>query len=411
MRETFERVFSALNQDGVAWCMLPQERSSGDADNDALILVRPEDVRAAERVLGLRGFLTIPGSTLGSHRLYFNYLRSEHRWLKLALVTRLSFGAHTRINTFAATECLSRRRQDGNVVLPNQDDEFWILLWRHLFDSGFESNQHLEHIVQLVDEAQTDGPLARRLDEILPQAWDCVRVIESVRGQEWQSLDNLSSALIASQGKANRGRRPWLGLDRTRHIIRHGTRRRGVSVALLGPDGAGKSTLAATMQQTFCLPTHMIYMGVQAMPPTRIGPVAIPGSVLAKRLGGIWSSYLSSTYHRSRGRLVIFDRYTYDFLLPMNRQLSPHARLYYWILSRSCPGPDLVLILDVPGAVMFQRKGERSPEVLEGLRQELLALQKVLPNVETVDATNDADTVRSEVSHRVWQLFTDRWAG
>lgn len=81
-----------------------------------------------------------------------------------------------------------------------------------------------------------------------------------------------------------------------------------------------------------------------------------------------------------------------------------------WLLDHSCPAPDLVLVLDAHGEVMFARKGEDSPEALETERQRLLALRDHVPHVQVVDATRDEAVVRADVLGHVWAACRARWA-
>jgi thymidylate kinase len=115
----------------------------------------------------------------------------------------------------------------------------------------------------------------------------------------------------------------------------------------------------------------------------------------------VWGRYLAGRYHQMRGRLVIFDRYTYDALLPPPGQLDWRNRLYYSLLGHACPAPDLVILLDAPGSLMYRRKHEHNPAELEIQRQRFLALRGRVPHLEVVDASAPADRVRDEVLARM----------
>jgi thymidylate kinase len=128
-----------------------------------------------------------------------------------------------------------------------------------------------------------------------------------------------------------------------------------------------------------------------------------------KRLGFIgrllvqWQRYLMARYHQARGRFVIFDRYSYDALLPPPQPLSWSKQWRRWLLAHACPAPDLVLVLDAPGEVLYARKGEHSIDSLEEQRQRYLQLKKHLPQMMVVDATRDAEQMRREVTSLIWR--------
>jgi thymidylate kinase len=107
----------------------------------------------------------------------------------------------------------------------------------------------------------------------------------------------------------------------------------------------------------------------------------------------------------------VFDRYIYDAEVPTPHPLAPADRLGRWIDGRSCPAPDLILVLDAPGEVMHQRKGEYDPVMLEQWRQRFRGLQQRLPNVELIDTTRDIEIVRADVVDRVWRCYAARWKG
>src|SRR5947208_14851621 len=56
-------------------------------------------------------------------------------------------------------------------------------------------------------------------------------------------------------------------------------RRRGLSIALLGPDGAGKSTLAMGIQHSFVFPVRLVYMGLTGGLLRHIARLHVPGLV------------------------------------------------------------------------------------------------------------------------------------
>jgi thymidylate kinase len=180
-------------------------------------------------------------------------------------------------------------------------------------------------------------------------------------------------------------------------------------VALLGPDGAGKSTLSSGLEGSFIFPVRTIYMGLTGGLLPWADRLRFPPLVVPARLAIFWYRYVRGRYEQMRGRLVIFDRYVYDSRVPHPRQLSRLERAVRWIDGHSVPGPDLVLVLSAPGDVMHARKGEYSSETLELWRRHFLALRERIPNLEIVDTTQDPEAVRAEVTQRIWNRYRARW--
>jgi thymidylate kinase len=146
-------------------------------------------------------------------------------------------------------------------------------------------------------------------------------------------------------------------------------------------------------------------MGLYQKGSTNSAFFRLPGLSLTKRLFTQWWRYLNARYHQARGRLVIFDRYTYDALLPKRHPLGRLKQLRRWLLAHACPAPDLVLLLDAPGDELFARKGEHSANVLEEQRRSYLSMQERLPQMIVIDATHDAEQVRREAISLIWRSY------
>lgn len=228
-----------------------------------------------------------------------------------------------------------------------------------------------------------------------------------------------------------------------------------ISVALIGPDGAGKTTIARRLEGALPVPARYLYMGVNLeasqvlMPTTRLlralrraqgrsvdtaGPrdhgALAPTAGAPRRVFRELKSWLSlfhrvldewyRQYHawrwQRRGFVVLFDRHYYPdyYAYDVARGPGPrplHRRLHGWLLERVYPKPDLLIYLDAPAEVLFARKGEGSVELLERRRRDYLAMADVVPSFSRVDANRPEDEVLKEISELICRRLDTLRAG
>jgi thymidylate kinase len=216
------------------------------------------------------------------------------------------------------------------------------------------------------------------------------------------------------------------------------------TVAIIGADGAGKTTIANKLAEECPVPTRYLYMG----PNIESSNITLPTSRLilffklwsykrtAKR-EGITDPKFISTHHNAhrkvkrgrigstlrlfnrlaegcfrqliswlyqlRGFVVVYDRH---FLFEAatagdHKRRPPTDRLYYWLLANVLPQPELVIFLDASPEVLFARKGEGTLDYLQRKREVCLAEGKKTANFVRVDASRPLDQVLAEVSQRI----------
>jgi len=154
-------------------------------------------------------------------------------------------------------------------------------------------------------------------------------------------------------------------------------RRLGPVIALLGPDGAGKGTLIASLRQRIPIGLTILYLGwrPRSHRPIPAGWSARPVSPLRE---AAYVVYWAARYWRTlvpgylaawAGHIVLCDRHPIESLAIQPRATRLGATLERILFGRLMPWPDAILVLDAPGTILHARKGEHSPEVLERLRR------------------------------------------
>lgn len=192
-----------------------------------------------------------------------------------------------------------------------------------------------------------------------------------------------------------------------------------MTVALLGADGAGKSTIGHDLPRALRQPSTYLYMGINlessnvVLPTTRLfltikgkwggrpdmaaGPPDasrptrdLSPSARATRwvkmmlrtlnlIAEEWSRQLVIWRRLKNGQVVVLDRHFYfDYF---RYDVEPRAtlplirRLHGFLLARVYPRPDVVIVLDAPAEMLFARKGEGTLAALDQRRQDYLQLR------------------------------------
>jgi len=218
-----------------------------------------------------------------------------------------------------------------------------------------------------------------------------------------------------------------------------------ISVALIGADGAGKTTIADMLRTSFPKPMKYLYMGINiessniALPTSRLieavkvrqerrsGNGELPASLhnrkssskkgllksawlcarLINRLCEEWYRQLVSWIYRRQGFIVLYDRhFLFDFDKDMPPDLPFAEKIHRWCLHHFYPEPDIVLFLDAPAEILFARKGEATLEYLRARRNAFLQQGRLTRNFVPIDATQPLQTVFATVCEEIEQCYS-----
>jgi thymidylate kinase len=405
-----EALFREFNQEELTWCILRLPHGLAKSDGDVDLLVDSAHLLKAGEVMPNQGFVRVPIRSTGVHYLTFD--PASGQWIWLHLVSELSFGPLALLKTRAESGCLARRKRNGSIFSLSPDDSFWVLLFHCLLDKGEIRPYHQIQLQELASSAISNGALGTLWNELSPVGWPSELVLDLVCKDEWAKLARLAQILetcwMRKQG-ISITKRLLTQLNWKVDKVRKTFINRGLGVAVLGPDGAGKSTLVGEIQEKFIFPAHPVYMGLTGGLLRYVDKLRLPFLIVPGRIFIFWCRYLYAIYHQLRGRLVVFDRYVLDYAVPTPYPLNSLQKGIRWIDGHSIPLPDMVFVLDAPGELMFQRKGEYDPKMLEEWRRRFLALEGQISNLEILDTTGSIDDVIVDAIDRIWKRYAFRW--
>lgn len=406
MSDIYLQLFDALERAGIRYCVIRDADRIGspDHDGDTDILVDPVDIQRAARLLADAGFIELREWGRSPHRFFVTYDAERDRWIKCDVVTTIAYGRPVHnLATDLAADCLAHRRQSGKCAVPGAEEELLTLLLHCVIDKRAFHPRHAARLGQL----RRDITRQEQLERLLARYWPGLTwrdLAARIDAADWAWLLGQRPQVIARLRQADyAGTVARAARDRLLRALRRAiglVRPAAPAVALLAPDGAGKSSLVEGFRARYFGPVHAVYMGfhrrgTEARPGRRV-----PGFGLVRSMATQWRRYLEARQRQARGQLVLFDRYTYDALVPANGQgLLRRARR--WLLAHACPPPDLTVVLDAPGEVLFARKGEHDAARLEAQRQSYLRLSTQRARTAVVDATRSPAEVRRAVASLV----------
>ncbi len=325
---------------------------------------------------------------------------------------------------YAGTEVLASRRRYR---------EFWI------------PAAHLEfgcYLVRTIAKACLDDERARKLSRLYRQ--DAARaqqevarfwgprnvdlIVAAAQSDDWhwvrQHLASLREELRRRTVLRSPGR--FVGnkyrdlIDRARRVWQPD----GLNVVLLGPDGAGKSTVidglgprlhgafARTTCSGFAPPLHRLFR--RGNRPTDQPHALARRSFLTSVVrAAYWFVYCTFGYvglhlALARSTLVLNDRHFVDILVDRKRYRYGGPLWLLHLIWRVIPKPNLIIVLDAPPQVLQARKQEVSFEETARQRSAYLSLGRTLSNCQIVDASQPLERVAGEVSEIILRHLTVR---
>jgi thymidylate kinase len=308
-----------------------------------------------------------------------------------------------------------RRRHPRGFWIPSTADAFIYYLIKKL-DKGAISSAQADELKRRYQSAP--GAAHQLLEHYFPARG--VDLIErALQGRDHASL-GASLDTLRDQLHSRAPAEPLL--QRLRQFTANGMRLAnrlqrptGLSIAFLGPDGCGKSSVIDQVRHDLRNVFRRVeYQHLRPRPlargdPPANAPIVDPHGQKARGTAGsvakllhFWSTYLIGTLlwtfpRRVSSTLVIFDRYYHDLLADPHRYRYGAQLRWARLLGLLVPEPELVFILDAPPQVVQARKQEVPFAESERQRRAYLDLAPQLREAHVIDATQPLDKVVADV--------------
>lgn len=324
-------------------------------------------------------------------------------------------------------EVLTKRRwHSRGFWIPAAHHEFTYYLLKRLNKRSLTADHGLK-----LHQLYIQDPL--RCDEMIERFW-MGRNREAIRRMaltnDWTEME-LSLEIIRSEMLRHSGESLAQRIaSAPTHIIHHARRiafPTGGWIAVMGPDGAGKSAVIEAIREQFRFAYHKVkcfHLRPKSLLPGKQTHEAVtnphgrpPRGMLLSiakvffLIADYWLGYaLQIAPAMRRSQLIIFDRYIHDLLVDSKRIRYGGPAWLLRLAARVVPHPDLVILLDAPPDVLWSRKQEVPYNEVMRQRDGYVRIARHLPFAVVVNAAQALPDVIADIDQAIVNYFERRTA-
>lgn len=316
-------------------------------------------------------------------------------------------------------------RTYGRFTVPSYRMEYVFLLMRRIFKNDFDK-AHLVPIQAAMngDKSGAKDYLANYFDKVTANKINSlvesgnVVALQEMRNELWRELQKLSK-------KRSRGiykfKFKMMEIRRKIYRIQYPV---GYCIALLSPDGGGKTSVFKCLEETCWGNFHGItkkYFRPHLLKnPGMLNPLnPVPESIdnpdpHGKKPNGLIKSLIRYFYYNVdyilgynllvrkmniQKQLVVFDRYYYDYFVDIRRYRYSFPSWIPKVFAWSIPTPDTIFILEGTPQTLYNRKKELPLAEIERQVRAYHRIAAMYKNAVIINVDEPLDKVVAKITH------------
>lgn len=358
-----------------------------------------------------------------SHAKYFVIIGLDKEYFFLKIDPCTDFMRDGRI-LLSAEEILNGRIARENYYIPRPEIEAIYILLKKIL-KGFLTEYHKSKLHDLF--SKNKKVINLKINEYFGERYGAI-LIDALEKNNWLEVENKLIELKKNVLWKSFQKSPFkvfkYWYNEVFRIISRISKPTGLVVILVGPDGAGKSTLSANllpiMQNTFrktslqhwrpgLLPKIANIFGTEknhdATDPHKMQVQNKFISII--KLIYYWFDYLLGYFFiiypkKVKSTFVLFDRYYYDYYFdPKRFRISTSKHVIKYFIS-ILPKPDLILVLNAEPIEIYERKQELS---VNEITSQLVTINRYFSSRDNCKFVKASDGIETMVDQSLKAIF------
>ena len=447
--DIIDTTFRHLNDSNINYVLLRSLDSLYQSE-DIDLLCEQKHIRQLRAILIALGFVELKSPGHKPHIFFILFDFDSGKWIKFDIINQISFGfPYKTYQTHLATEFLATKFNEKDIYVLSKESEFLLLAMHCLLDKKLIENKYNERLLHLYsssdfEHSKISGYLSQLSVSLSP---------DLLLQPNNEAREILSQQLSKTSDTSHK-------IGRFFYTYFRGLLNPKITIALIGPDGVGKSTVISELTNSFPLGIKSVYMGWSDHENTLKLPTSkwlyrrynktktssivekpeFPSEVQAlsenikphkeqvkvtvqkihwKQLPGIineiaeqYTRYFYAKYYKFRGAFVLYDRYVYDQFIfnstAKKEEVKPQDKILAEFFKRFFPDPDLTILLAGDAELIHQRKNELPAHKIAkriALYEEIGRTKK---NFHIIDVNVALELEIKRITQIIWQEFKNR---